>query len=371
MPSVMHKKVFFILCFPLFVLPSQEINMNMIRFECDYTEGAHPDIMEALVKTNMEQTRGYGIDSHCEHARQLILKACGNANAKVHFLVGGTQTNMTVIDAVLRSHQGVISAATGHINVHETGAVESTGHKILTIDSADGKLTATAVAEMCKAHFDDEEPEHAVQPGMVYISNPTENGLIYTKTELSALSSVCHRYDLPLFMDGARLGYGLMSEDNDLSLADIASLCDVFYIGGTKVGALFGEAVVFTNTEIEKDFRYKIKLHGGMLAKGRLLGIQFETLFADTLYFDIAKKADVQAMTIRKALTDKGYAMWNDSKTNQQFVLMDDEQLKKMEENFVVARWGKNPEGMNIVRICTSWATTDENVEQLISYING
>lgn len=343
----------------------------MKRFECDYTEGAHPRIIEALVKTNMEQTRGYGLDDHCVHARQLILQACGNANASVHFLVGGTQTNMTVIDAVLRSHQGVISAATGHINVHETGAVEGTGHKVLTIESSDGKLSAGAVAALCKAHFDDDdEPEHTVQPGMVYLSNPTENGLIYTKAELSTLSSVCHRYDLPLFMDGARLGYGLTSEDNDLSLTDIASLCDVFYIGGTKVGALFGEAVVFSNTKIEKNFRYQIKRHGGLLAKGRLLGIQFETLFTDNLYFDIARKANAQALSIRKAFMEKGYRMWNESKTNQQFVLMDDEQLKRLEGHFVVARWGKDVDDMNIVRICTSWATTDESVESLITYIN-
>ena len=341
----------------------------MIRFECDYIEGGHPKIIEALVKTNMEQTRGYGLDPHCEHARQLILQACGNTNAKVHFLVGGTQTNMTVIDASIRSHHGVISASSGHINVHETGAVEGTGHKILAIDTTDGKLTASDVDALCRAHFGDEEPEHTVEPGMVYISNPTEGGLVYTKSELSALSSVCHRYDLPLFMDGARLGYGLMSEENDLSLGDIASLCDVFYIGGTKVGALFGEAVVFTNPSIEKDFRYQIKRHGGMLAKGRLLGIQFETLFTDNLYFDISKNAIDLAMRIREAFADKGYHFFNDSKTNQQFVLMDDDTLNRLSTDFMFARWGKTDEGYNIVRICTSWATTEENVDKLIASI--
>jgi threonine aldolase len=341
----------------------------MIRFECDYTEGAHPKIIEALIKTNMEQTRGYGLDLHCEHARQLILQACGNTKAKVHFLVGGTQANMTVIDASIRSHHGVISASSGHINVHETGAVESTGHKILSIDTADGKLNASDVDALCKAHFGDDEPEHTVEPGMVYISNPTEGGLVYTKSELSALSSVCHRYDLPLFMDGARLGYGLLSEGNDLSLGDIASLCDVFYIGGTKVGALFGEAVVFTNLSIEKDFRYQIKRHGGMLAKGRLLGVQFETLFTDNLYFDISKKAVDMAMRIREAFINKGYRFFNESKTNQQFVLMDDDNFDRLGQNFMFARWGKTADGCNIVRICTSWATTEENVDRLIDSI--
>lgn len=342
----------------------------MIRFDSDYTEGAHPKILEALMASNMEQMRGYGLDSHCEHARQLIQDTFGDANAKVHFLVGGTQTNMTVIDTVLRPYQGVISAATGHINVHETGAVESTGHKVLTINSEDGKLSATAVAELCKAHFDDnDEQEHTVQPGMVYISNPTENGLIYTKAELAALSSVCHRYGLPLYMDGARLGYGLTSVNNDLLFADIISLCDVFSIGGTKVGALCGEAVVFPNTDIEQGFRYQIKRHGGMLAKGRLLGIQFETLFTNDLYFHIAVNANVQALRIRRALKEKGYKMWNDSTTNQQFVLLSDGELKRMSDHFVVERWGRNADGLNIVRICTSWATTDEHVDQFISFI--
>jgi threonine aldolase len=341
----------------------------MIRFECDYTEGAHPKIIEALVKTNMEQTCGYGLDPHCEHARELILQACGNTKAKVHFLVGGTQTNMTVIDASIRSHHGVISASSGHINVHETGAVESTGHKILSIDTANGKLNASDVDALCKAHFGDDEPEHTVEPGMVYISNPTEGGLIYTKSELSALSSVCHRYDLPLFMDGARLGYGLMSEGNDLSLGDIASLCDVFYIGGTKVGALFGEAVIFTNLSIEKGFRYQIKRHGGMLAKGRLLGIQFETLFTENLYFDISKNAVGLAMRIHDAFSHKGYQFFNESKTNQQFILMDDDNLNRLRQNFMFACWGKTSDGRNIVRVCTSWATTEEDVDKLINSI--
>ena len=220
---------------------------NKIRFECDYTEGAHPRIMEALMKTNMEQTIGYGVDAHCEQAREYIKRHCGRSDIDIHFLVGGTQANMTVIASALRPYQGVISAESGHINVHETGAVESTGHKVLALPSGDGKITAMQVFDLYTAHINDDSSEHMVQPAMVYISNPTENGTLYTKDELAALNSVCRRCGLTLFMDGARLGYGLMSEANDHTLGDIAELCDVFYIGGTKVGALFGEAVVIVN----------------------------------------------------------------------------------------------------------------------------
>lgn len=341
----------------------------MIRFECDYTEGAHPEIIKALTETNGEQTPGYGMDVHCDHARELIQQACGLSHAAVHFLVGGTQTNMTVIDSVLRSYQGVISSVSGHINGHEAGAVEGTGHKVLALPSEDGKLTADQVDAFCKSHFDDPEREHNVEPGMVYISNPTERGLVYSKKELEMLSSVCHRYDIPLFMDGARLGYGLTSKDNDMTLHDIANLCDVFYIGGTKVGALFGEAVVFSNLSIEKGFRYAIKRHGGLLAKGRLLGIQFETLFTDNLYFKISQNANDQALRIHEALENKGYKFLNDSKTNQQFPLLPDDELNKLEKDFSFASFGKTEDGLNIIRICTCWATRKENVDKLIAAI--
>lgn len=266
----------------------------MIKFDCDYLEGCHPDILKMLEKTNFEQTEGYGCDKYCEKARKLIIKACGFAGKRgknvpdVHFLVGGTQTNTTVISAVLRPHQGVISAVTGHVNVHETGAVESTGHKVLALPSKDGKLSAEQVEKYVRSCVDDCNYEHIVQPGMVYISFPTENGTVYSKKELSELRKVCLKYKLPLFIDGARLGYGLAVVGNDLTLPDIASLCDVFYIGGTKNGALFGEAVVITNNAFKKDFRNIIKQRGGMLAKGRLLGIQFVTLFSDGLYFRLA-----------------------------------------------------------------------------------
>ena len=256
----------------------------MIRFNCDYLEGAHPKILEKLQETNFVQTLGYGEDAYCERARAMIREKCGAEDAYVQFLVGGTQTNTTVIASILRPYQGVLCANTGHINAHETGAIESTGHKVLALPSEDGKITAAQVQEAYDAHWADGSHEHIVQPGMVYISHPTENGTLYTKEELKALYETCQKLELPLFLDGARLGYGLMSKGTDLTWQDIAAFTDVFYIGGTKVGALFGEAVVITNASLTKDFRYMIKQRGGMLAKGRLLGIQFETLLSDGLY---------------------------------------------------------------------------------------
>ena len=264
----------------------------MIRFECDYAEGMHPAILDALIKTNEEQTPGYGVDTHCEHARELIKKACHREDVDVHFLVGGTQTNATIIAAGLRPYQGVLSAVTGHINVHETGAIESYGHKVPPLPSEDGKITAAQINEAWETHIHDGSFEHMVQPGMVYISQPTENGTLYSRKELQEISDVCRRAGLYLFVDGARCGYSLMAEGNDVMLPDLATLADVFYIGGTKVGAMFGEAVVITNPALKKDFRYFIKQHGAMLAKGRLLGIQYEVLFTDDLYEKIALHAD-------------------------------------------------------------------------------
>lgn len=342
----------------------------MIRFESDYTEGAHEQILEALLKTNMEQTPGYGVDEHCEHARELIRKHCEAPEADVHFLVGGTQANMTVIASILRAHQGAVCATSGHINVHETGAVESTGHKILAIPSEDGKITATQVEELCREHYLDESVEHTVQPGVVYISNPTENGTLYSKKELEELSEVCEKYDMPLFLDGARLGYGLMAQGNDLTLADIAKLCDVFYIGGTKVGALFGEAVVITNQALKKDFRYFIKQKGGMLAKGRLLGIQFEELFRENLYFDIAKHANDLAMEIKKAFEEKKIPFAYESVTNQQFPILTKEQADKLSEKYSFTMNEVSlKKGPSMVRFCTSWATKAEDVALLVQDI--
>ena len=293
----------------------------MIRFDCDYTEGAHPRILQALADTNFEQTCGYGEDAHCENARALIKKAIACESAEVHFLIGGTQANFTVIASALRPYQGALCAASGHINCHETGAVEATGHKVLPLSHVNGKINAAQVRSYCAAHWSDAAHEHLVQPGMVYISLPTEYGTMYSKAELAELYAACRENELYLFIDGARLGYGLAS-DPELSLSDLPKLCDVFYIGGTKQGFLFGEAVVIVNDALKKDFRYMIKRSGGMLAKGRLLGVQYEVMFADGLYEALASRAVEQAGRIREALLDKGIELLSDSPTNQLFPIL-------------------------------------------------
>lgn len=341
----------------------------MIQFQCDYNEGAHPLIMQRLCETNMEQTVGYGEDRYCEEARALIKKACEREDVDVHLLVGGTQTNTTVISHTLRPYQGVLTAVSGHINVHETGAIEATGHKVLAITSEDGKLTALQIEEAMQAHLNEDGPEHMVQPGMVYISFPTEVGTVYNCAELQEISEVCHKYSLPLFVDGARLGYGLCSPESDITLPQLAKLADVFYIGGTKVGALFGEAVVITNEALKRDFRYSIKRHGGMLAKGRLLGIQFVTLFTDNLYLKIAQHAIDEAMRIKEVLKKKGVAFLMDSPTNQQFPIFSNAQLEILTKEFLFSVWQRIDEEHTAVRICTSWATESENADKLISAI--
>ena len=342
---------------------------KMIYFECDYHEGAHPKILEKLIETNFEQTMGYGADFHCEKAGEYIRKAFSCRDADVHFLVGGTQTNTTVISSALRPYQGVVCAETGHINVHETGAIEATGHKVLALESQDGKITAEKVDEYIKGHFEDEAAEHMVQPGMVYISHPTEGGTLYTKSELEKLYKVCQKHNIPLFIDGARLGYGLAAKNTDIKPEDIAKLCDVFYVGGTKVGALFGEAVVITNDALKKDFRYFIKRHGGLLAKGRLLGLQFEELFRDGLYFEISDHAINEAMKIRQCLEKCGVRVLFTSDTNQQFPIFENEILKKLSEKYTFCYWKKVSENESAVRICTSWATKEENTQKLIEDI--
>jgi threonine aldolase len=341
----------------------------MIRFECDYAEGAHPHVLELLSKSNMEQTPGYGEDAYCEQARAIIKNLCQAEEADVHFLVGGTQTNATVIASILRPIQGVICAQTGHINVHETGAVEATGHKVLSLPSKDGKITAAQVQAVYEGHWNDSTHEHMVQPGMVYISYPTETGTLYTKEELTTLSNVCRKNNLPLYLDGARMGYGIMAEGNDLTLPDIAKLCDAFYIGGTKVGALFGEALVITKNECKQDFRYYIKQNGGMLAKGRLLGIQFLALLENGLYFDIAAHADKLAYKIKQAFTEKGYSFLFDSNTNQQFPIIPKKQLKVLEKKYAFSFWQQVDAEHTAVRFCTSWATKEEDVERLLQDI--
>lgn len=341
----------------------------MIQFQCDYNEGAHPLIMQRLLESNMEQTIGYGEDHYCNQARALIKQACQSDSIDVHFLVGGTQTNTTVISHTLRPYQGVLTAVSGHINVHETGAIESTGHKVLSIATPDGKLTATQIEDAVLAHQHEDGPEHMVQPGMVYISFPTEVGTVYTLEELESISAVCRKYALPLFVDGARLGYGLCSPESDITLPQLATLADVFYIGGTKVGALFGEAVVISNESLKRDFRYSIKRHGGMLAKGRLLGIQFAQLFTDNLYMQIAQHAIDEAMRIKAALQAKGIKFLIDSPTNQQFPIFNNAQYEELSKKYLFSFWQRIDEEHTAVRICTSWATKSENVDCLIEDI--
>ncbi len=339
----------------------------MIRFECDYTTGAHPKILEALVNTNGEAAPGYGVDIHCERARVILRELCQAPEAGVHFLVGGTQANTTVIAAALRPHQGVLCAETGHIHVHETGAVEATGHKVLALPAENGKITAGQIDQYCQDHYDNAAWEHMVQPGMVYLSLPTELGTVYTLAELEDISQTARRWKLPLFVDGARLACGLAA--SDVTLPDLARLCDVFYLGGTKAGLLFGEAVVITNPALNKDFRYLIKQHGGMLAKGRLLGVQFEAFLTDGLFLDIGKKEVDQAMRLREAFLAKGFGLFVDSPTNQQFPVLPNEAVAALEKSYSFEVWGKVDEGHTAVRFCTSWSTRDENVDALIADI--
>jgi len=337
-----------------------------LYFASDYMEGAHPAIIRRLAQTNMEQTAGYGADEYCERARSLIKTACNSPNAEVHFLVGGTQTNATVIDALLHSYEGVIAAKTGHIAVHEAGAIEFGGHKVLPLSGENGKITADAV----KCAIDDIHADgncgHMVQPGMVYISQPTEYGTLYSKQELSAISDVCRTYHIPLYVDGARLAYALACKANDVSLSDLAALCDAFYIGGTKCGALFGEAVVIPDPNRIPHFFTIIKQHGALLAKGRLLGIQFETLFSDALYFHIGESAIRAADTIRSFLHAHGYKQYFVAPTNQIFIILENTRYEELSKKIEFGFWEKKDEIHTVVRIATDWATTAENVEKLL-----
>ena len=338
----------------------------MIRFNCDYLEGGHPRIMQALMDTNMEQTCGYSEDEYCQQARDKIKEVCQSPDAAVHFLVGGTQANLTVISSILRPHQAVLCAKEGHINVHETGAIEACGHKVMALESVDGKISANQIREQYRLHWEDGAHEHITQPKLVYISNPTELGTIYSKKELEDIRKACNECNMYLFLDGARLGYGLMSKDNDMTIADIAENCDVFYIGGTKVGALFGEAVVITNKALQEDFRYIIKQKGGMLAKGRLLGLQFLELFKDGLYFEISAHAMKMAEILKAGLTELGYEFYANSPTNQQFVIVSNEKLKELDKKYSYEYQMAYDETTSVVRFCTSWATKEEHVKELL-----
>lgn len=341
----------------------------MLSFENDYSEGAHPKILQRFVETNLEQVPGYGSDPYCDSAKEKIRAACNCPDAEIFFLVGGTQTNAVVIDSMLQAYEGVVSAQTGHVNAHEAGAIEYTGHKVLSIPQYDGKMKASDLEAYLKTFWQDESHEHMVFPGMVYISHPTEYGTLYTKQELADLSAICRRYEIPLYLDGARLGYGLMSKTTDVTLPDIAELCDVFYIGGTKVGALCGEAVVFTKHNMPKYFVTHVKQHGALLAKGRLAGVQFDTLFTDNLYFEISRHAIEMAELLKQGLAEKGYTFHIDSPTNQQFIVLDDEKYNELQKQVRCCFWEKPDDTHTVVRFATSWATPKENIDELMKLL--
>lgn len=341
----------------------------MLYFENDYSEGAHPKILQRLMDTNMEHLSGYGSDRYTTLAKDKIRKLCNCPEAEIYFLVGGTQTNQTVIDSVLKSFEGVIAAETGHVSVHEAGAIEFTGHKVLTLPQHDGKLCARELEAYMETFLGDDSHEHMVFPGMVYISHPTEYGTLYTKDELKELSQVCRHFKLPLYMDGARLITGLACPQNELSLPDIADLCDVFYIGGTKAGALCGEAVVFTKNNTPAHFLTQIKQHGALLAKGRLCGVQFDALFSDDLYKETGRNAIETAALLREGLRQKGYTFYNRSPTNQLFLVMENSRLEELKNDVVYSFWEKADDTHTVIRFATSWATSREDVEKLLSLL--
>ncbi|WP_026651477.1 threonine aldolase family protein [Butyrivibrio proteoclasticus] len=357
-----------------------------ISFSSDYTKGAHPRLLERLQETNFEQIVGYGTDEYCKSAADKIKTACNKKDADVFFLVGGTQTNQTIIDMLLEPYEGVVAAQTGHVAAHEAGAIEFSGHKVLTLPSFDevpntengkravysdqvGKINASDLKKLIEDFYADDNHEHMVFPGAVYISHPTEYGTLYSKAELEEISGVCKEFKIPLFLDGARLGYGLMSKRTDVTLEDIANLVDVFYIGGTKVGALFGEAVVFPNGVPTKHPVPIIKQHGALLAKGWLLGLQFDTLFTDNLYMDISRNAIEMAELLREGLKEKGYQLYIDSPTNQQFITMEDDKLAELSKHVGYGFWEKADDSHTVIRLATDWATTREDIETLMKYL--
>ena len=341
----------------------------MISFESDYTTGAHPEILRKLTETNMEMMSGYGSDRYCISALEKIRAACGSQEADVQFLTGGTQTNALVISMMLKDYEGVIAAQTGHINVHEAGAIENTGHKVMTLPQHNGRIDPEELETYVRDYYQDETYEHMVFPGMVYISHPTEYGTLYRRAELEKLSEICSRYNMKLYMDGARLGYGLASLQTDVTLQDITRLCDVFYIGGTKVGALCGEAVVFTRNNTPDHFLNLIKRRGALLAKGRLLGVQFDTLFTDDLYFKISRHAVDKAEELKQIFRDKGYEFFLESPTNQQFVIIGNNKMEKLKEKVAFGFWEKYDGEHTVVRFATSWSTTDQDMEYLRSVL--
>jgi len=337
----------------------------MITFDNDYSNGAHPRVLDNLVKHNNATPTAYGFDEFSERAKQRIREACGMPDAQIFFLTGGTQTNATTIDSMLYQYEGVICVETGHINVHEAGAVEFTEHKIITLPSHQGKMDAKVLDKYLDDFMNDGNNAHAVYPGLVYITFPTELGTLYSAQELNAIYQVCQQYDIPLYVDGARLGYGLMADGCDITLPYLARHCDVFYIGGTKIGALCGEAVVFTNREAHKHFFSIQKQHGAVIAKGALIGLQFDALFTDNLYFNIARHAIEMAMQMKQIFQEKGYEFYLDSPTNQQFVILPNETVERLSHDIAFTHWGKADIHHTVCRFVTSWATTADDINEL------
>ena len=339
----------------------------MINFNCDYMAGAHPDVLKALCDTNLIKSVGYGFDTFTSEARTVILQACGLEEGEVFFLQGGTQTNKIVIDRLLSRNDGVVCCESGHINVHEAGAIEADGHKVLALPGDNGKLDAKVLERYIEDFYHDETNEHMVRPGMVYISHPTEYGTLYSRSELEAIRDACRKYGMPLYIDGARLAYGLAADGTDVSLRDIAQIADVFYIGGTKCGALFGEAVVTRHMHLLPRFTSLMKLHGALLAKGRLLGVQFCALFNDDLYLSIGRHADRLARILKEGMRERGYRIFIDSPTNQQFFILPNGLIDKLSEHIGFELWGPRGEFESIVRFVTDWSTTEEDVMSLLS----
>ncbi len=342
----------------------------MLNFACDYLEGCHEAILTALSRTNLQQEPGYGEDRFCASAKEKIRYACDCLNAEIYFLNGGTQTNQLVIDTMLEPYEGVISADTGHVNGHEAGAIEFSGHKVLALPNHRGKLDPQEVADYVRRFYADGNHEHMVFPGMVYISHPTEYGTLYTAQELSALSSVCHEVGIPLYLDGARLGYGLQAPGTDVTLPLIARLCDVFYIGGTKVGALCGEALVFAS-HAPSHFLTRIKQHGALSAKGRLFGVQFDTLFTDGLYDKISAHAIEMAQLLKQVFLDAGLPFYLESPTNQLFIILENSMMEKLGQSARFSFWEAYDDTHTVVRFATSWATTQESIQALKELLAG
>lgn len=341
----------------------------MISFASDYLAGAHPRVLQRLIETNLENTTGYGTDGFCDSAKAKIKAACDCPEADVYFIVGGTQTNQLIISTMLDDNEGVLAATTGHVSGHEAGAIEYTGHKVLTLPQREGKICAADIRQWCETFYADANHDHQVFPGMVCLSFPTEYGTIYSKAELTAIYEVCQAFDMSLFIDGARLAYGLCSPACDLTLPELAHLCDVFYIGGTKCGALCGEGVVFTHDNSPKHFLTKIKQHGALLAKGRLLGVQFDALFTDDLYMQIGRYAIEKAVRLEQIFAEKGYRFFLQTPTNQKFIVLENEKLLTLKKEADFGFWEKFDETHTVVRFATSWSTTDADLEKLESLL--